>query len=120
MGGKAVSTTFVFSMTQVRHILYGLRKLREADPNNANTIDGTICWLKSQMVGKMKVLEPFMRNRKWIGDEIAYEQQDATDYHECDNPQCKKRCRGKLCVACWRSVLAEIHGEPEHDNCKSQ
>ena len=65
-----MSAFFAFELFQVSLLLRGLRLLREAEPNNKD-IDGTICWIKQQMVGKIKRLEPFMRNRTWIEDEIT-------------------------------------------------
>ena len=113
LGTTAMSTSFVFELSHVATLLRGLRPLREAEPNNKD-IDGTICWLKQQMVGKIERLEPFMRNRKWIEDEIAFEGRPDTDCHDCAEPTCKKPCRGKFCSDCWRGLLSEIHGEPEH------
>lgn len=112
---------FTFQITQLKHIIHGLRKLREAEPENAPAIDGTLCWLKNQMVGLIQHTEPFMRNRKWITDEIAYEKAPhVTEFHDCRNDQCKKPCRGKFCATCWEAILAEIHDEKEHEQveCK--
>ena len=108
-----MSALFVFELLHVAILLRGLRLLREAEPNN-KVIDGTICWLKQQMVGRIKRLEPFMRNRKWIEDEITFEGRQDTDFHDCAEPTCKKPCRGKFCSDCWRGLLSEIHGEREH------
>jgi hypothetical protein len=118
---ERMATTFVFELVHVRHILQGLRKLREVEPHNKQQIDGVICWLKHQMVGKVKQLEPLMRNRPWIEEEIAYENNYlATALHECVEATCKKPCRGKFCADCWRSILKELHGEQEHTeaDCK--
>ena len=113
--GEPVAATFVFDITQIRHILQGLSKLREVEPQSEQQIDGVICWLKYQMVGKIKQLEPFMRNRRWIEGEVAYENNYlATDFHECAEASCKKPCRGKFCADCWRTILKELHGEKEH------
>ena len=112
---------FIFELRHVSKLLDSLRKLREAEPQNEKEITGTICWLKHQMVGKIKQLEPFMRNREWIEDEIVYEKNtQGTDFHDCAEVTCKKPCRGKFCEACWRVIISEIHGEKEHTDmeCK--
>ena len=110
-----MATTFVLELIHVRHILGGLRKLREAEPQNEKEIDAVICWLKHQMVGKIKQLEPFMRNPRWIEDEIVYENnRSGTDYHDCAEITCKKPCRGKFCADCWKVILTEMHGYKAH------
>jgi hypothetical protein len=115
----AMSAFFVFELLHVATILRGLRLLLAAEPNNKD-IDGTICWLKQQIVGKIKHFEPFMRNRKWIEDEITFEGRQDTDCHYCAEPTCNKLCRGTFCSDCWRELLSEIHGEPGHteSECK--
>ena len=117
-----MATAFIFELAHIRHILNGLRKLKESDPGDKKEIDGVICWLKYQMVGKVKHLDLFMRNRRWIEDEIIYENnKDDTEYHDCAEVTCKKPCRGKFCGDCWRVILKEMHGEKEHTKaeCKN-
>ena len=115
-----MSAFFAFELFQVSLLLRGLRLLREAEPNN-KYIDGTICWLKQQMVGKIKRLEPFMRNRTWTEDEITFEKRQAGDSHDCAESTCKKPCRGIFCSYCWCGFLSEIHGEREltESECKT-
>jgi hypothetical protein len=108
-------STFILDITGVRLVLQGLRTLREKEPENVEAIDRVICFMKNQMTGKLKQLEPFMRNPQWIRTEINHELSPPTeDYHECANPTCKQNARGKFCAACWLEILCEFHSEKSH------
>lgn len=105
---------FIFELIHVRNLLASLRICRDmaTTEKEKESLNTTICILKSQLTGKLRNIEPFMRFSSWLKDEIRYERDpDAKEFHNCE---CKKLCRGKMCADCWTEILKEVHGQEGH------
>ncbi len=102
-----------FRLTEVMHLLKGLRMLRDASESDVQKtlIGETICSLMYQAVGKLKNLEPYMRSVQWIRDELIYENTPVEKNGTCS---CGQPCRTKMCAACWKQIMSELHGAPGH------
>lgn len=113
---------YVFNISEARIILRGLNELKkQAKPEEITSIESLICSCKHQLMGKLRNLEPFMRNPEWIRQEIIYERTPGFELAKCSNEKCKNSCRGKYCANCWTEILTEIHGQPGHElKCKKE
>ncbi len=104
---------FSLELKHVKCILEALRALE--NPSK----DETICWFKQQIAGKIKKLEPFMRERKWIEDEIKFESKSGSRDAKCSN--CQNPSRSKYCAICWKEILTCFHDVQGHlENCKAE
>ncbi len=104
---------FTLELRHIKQILEALRGIPDS-PLKAETL----CWFKQQIAGKIRKLDPFMREQKWIEQEIAYENKSPKNANCTD---CKKPCRTKYCADCWKQILVCFHNVEGHsDHCKSE
>lgn len=95
---------FLFEIDQIRHLLEAVRSMDDKKISEAlrNSI-------RAQMFGPITHLEPFMRGREWLKDEIAHEcEEDKPRNNTCG---CGRGCKGKMCAPCWQVVYRKLHGD---------
>lgn len=111
------------TLGEVKRILHGLRLLKSngANESEIKELNTLICTIMYATVGRLKKLEPFMREANWVQAELFYER-SPNGPRNCvckekvgeEEKPCGKECRGKMCADCWTEVLKEIHGTPGH------
>lgn len=114
-------TEFVLSLADVKVVLDGLRLLQRTAvaAGEREKVDKALCNFRTQMTGKLKELEPFMRNELWVGKELAYERAEPFEERNCvcSTKDCGKACKGKRCADCWTEIMGLLHGTKGH-KCK--